>query len=357
MPGDDPRPSFEKRSRSDTAILVPPLSPQRSVMPKLVCMLVYADAQSLDISGPLEVFALASQQAQEDDPGRAPLYRLLLAARECAPVVLSSGMRLLPDAACADIAEDVDTLLVCGGMRDAVDRARADVELMAWLTGMAGRVRRIASICNGSLLLAEAGLLDGREATSHWRDVAELKRRYPAVHVVPDAIYTHDAPVWTSAGITAGMDLALAMLAADHGLPLALKVAKRMVMVSKRSGGQSQFSPQLDELALPDLFARLVDWIREHLRSRLDVRQLAERVHMSPRQFGRRFRAAFGASPQKYIEQLRIEAAKPLLESSAKDLKRIAADCGFASEEAMRRAFVRRLGIRPKEYRERFAAP
>ncbi|MGH8081590.1 MAG: GlxA family transcriptional regulator [Lysobacter sp.] len=325
-------------------------------MPKIVCMLVYADAQSLDISGPLEVFALASRQAQEDDPGSAPLYRLHVMAKQAGPIALASGMQLLPDLLCAQMPDDVDTLLVSGGMGDALDRVRADAELVQWLRAIAPRVRRIASVCSGALLLAQAGVLDGRKATTHWRDVAELRQRYPQVHVEADAIYTQDGPVWTSAGITAGMDLALAMVAADHGQALALKVAKRMVMVSKRSGGQSQFSRQLDELELPDPFAQLAIWIRDHLRSQLDVGRLAQRVHMSPRQFGRRFQTLFGTTPQKYVEQLRVEAAKPLLESTGKEFKRIAVDCGFSSDEAMRRAFVRQLGVRPSDYRERFGS-
>ncbi|QWF15289.1 GlxA family transcriptional regulator [Lysobacter capsici] len=326
-------------------------------MPKIICMLVYADAQSLDISGPLEVFALASRQAQEDDPACGPLYRLHVVAEKSGPVVLASGMQLLPDLRCSQVPDAVDTLLVSGGMGDALDRVRANAGLVRWLREIAPRVRRIASVCSGALLLAEAGVLDGRKATTHWRDLAELRQRYPRVQVEADAIYTRDGAVWTSAGITAGMDLALAMVAADHGMPLALKVAKRMVMVSKRSGGQSQFSRQLDELDLPDQFAQLAAWVREHLRSRLDVGRLAQQVHMSPRQFGRRFQSVFGTTPQKYIEQLRVEAAKPLLESTRKEFKRIASDCGFASDEAMRRAFVRQLGIRPSDYRERFGSP
>jgi transcriptional regulator GlxA family with amidase domain len=332
-----------------------PATPQAP--PRLVCMLAYADAQSLDITGPLEVFSLASRQAQEDHPEQPPLYDVRIVARHLHPVIMASGMRILPDFACDALPDHVDTLLVCGGINEALDCVRDDAWLVAWLRQAASRVRRVGSICSGALLLAESGVLDGCQATTHWRDVAELRRRYPRVQVVPDAIYTHDARVWTSAGITAGMDLALAMVAADHGQPLALKVAKRMVMVSKRSGGQSQFSRQLDELDLPDHFAQLAAWIRAHLRTRLDVALLAERVHMSSRQFNRRFKAAFGVTPHKYIEHLRIEAAKPLLESTAKDLERIAADCGFASGEAMRRAFVQHLGIRPSEYRQHFSAP
>lgn len=320
-------------------------------------MLIYAGGQSLDISGPLEVFALADRQAHEDGTAHAPLYRLRLVAGEHVPVTLSSGMRVVPDLTCAQLdPAGTDTLLISGGMGDAVDRSRADRALVEWLRSSGHQVRRIGSICSGALLLAETGLLDGREATTHWRDVAELRRRYPQVRVIPDAIYTRDGPVWTSAGITAGMDLALAMVAEDHGMPLALKVAKRMVMVSKRSGGQSQFSSQLEELDVPDAFARLTEWIRGNLRSRLSVDILAAQVCMSPRHFGRRFQQALGSTPQKYIEQLRVESAKSLLENSTRELKRIASDCGFASEDAMRQAFLRHLGIRPSDYRERFGA-
>lgn len=321
---------------------------------RTICMLAYPGAQSLDINGPLEVFALASRQAQEDAPGTGPLYRLIVLSLDMQPIVLSSGLRLLPDLACADMPKDPDTLLVCGGMGDALDLARADRALVQWLRTASAQARRVASVCSGALLLAEAGLLDGREATTHWSDVRELRERYPQVRVQADAIYTRDTEVWTSAGITAGMDMALAMVAADHGQALALKVAKRMVMATKRSGGQSQFSRQLQALDLPDQFAQLESWMRENLRLRLDAGRLAQRLHMSPRQFCRRFNAAFSCTPQKYVEQLRIEAAKPLLESSRKDIKRIAGECGFGSAEAMRRAFARQLGVSPSDYRARF---
>lgn len=321
---------------------------------RTICMLVYAGAQSLDISGPLEVFALASLQLQEDMPGSAPLYRLQLLAMDAQPILTSSGMRLLPDALCAQMPDDTDTLLVCGGMGDALDLARADRALVQWLGVAAARVRRVASVCSGALLLAEAGVLDGREATTHWRDVRELSERYPLVRVQADAIYTNDGATWTSAGITAGMDMALAMVSADHGHALALKVAKRMVMASKRSGGQSQFSRQLQALDLPDPFAQLEHWMRENLRLRLGVDQLAQRVHMSARQFNRRFVTAFALTPQKYVEQLRVEAARPLLESTGKDIRWIAGECGFGSVDAMRRAFARQLGVSPGEYRSRF---
>jgi len=326
-------------------------------MSKLVCILAIANGQSLDITGPLEVFALASRQHQEEHPDSAPLYEVRVVAHQPGPLTLASGLRLLPDSIGATMADEMDTLLVSGGMGDALDRVRAEPALVQWLREAASRVRRIGSVCNGALLLAHAGVLDGRDATTHWSDVPELQRRYPQVRVNPDAIYTRDGGVWTSAGITSGMDMALAMVAADHGLPLAVKVAKRMVLVSKRSGGQSQFSDQLQQLELPDPFAELAQWIGANLRMRLDVALLAQRVHMSPRQFNRRFRMAFETTPKAYLELLRIETAKSQLENTSKGLKQIACDCGFASEEAMRRAFQRQLGVRPTAYREQFASP
>jgi transcriptional regulator GlxA family with amidase domain len=317
-------------------------------------MLVFEGAQSLDITGPFEVFALASRQWQEDNSGNGPLYHLHVLASDLHPVTLASGLRLLPDSTCAAMPDGTDTLMVSGGMGDSLDVVRSDRALVEWLRLAAARVRRVASVCSGALLLAEAGVLDGREATTHWSDVPELSGRYPQVRVLADAIYTRDGDVWTSAGITAGMDLALAMVAADHGQGLALKVAKRMVMASRRSGGQSQFSRQLQAMDLPDPFARLEAWMRDNLRLRLESGQLAERVHMSPRQFTRRFAATFSLTPQKYVEQLRIEAAKPLLEGSREDIGRIAHECGFGSAGAMRRAFARQLGVTPGEYRARF---
>ncbi|MDH5825043.1 helix-turn-helix domain-containing protein [Luteimonas sp. RD2P54] len=326
-------------------------------MARTIAMLVFDDAQALDVAGPLEVFALASRELREREPGAVVPYATLLVGPGRAPVSLASGIRVLPDRGYSELEAGIDTLLVSGGMGAALDRARADRALVAWLGDIAPRMRRIASVCNGALLLAEAGVLDGCEATTHWRDTGELASRYPAVRVVPDAIYTRTGEVWTSAGITAGMDMALAMVAADHGLPLALAVAKRMVMVAKRSGGQSQFSRELEELDVPDRLADLARWIRAHLRAPLDAGLLADRMHMSTRQFARRFAAAFGTTPQKYVERLRVDAAKALLESGTATMRRVASDSGFASEDAFRRAFRRHAGVTPREYRQRFGSP
>jgi transcriptional regulator GlxA family with amidase domain len=323
-------------------------------MTRTIAMLIYAGGQSLDVSGPTEVFALAGRQALEDDPDREPPYRLVFVAPERGLVRMASGLTLQAEFACAELRDPVDTVLISGGMGDALDHARANPDLVAWIGALPPRARRVGAICSGALLLAEAGVLDGRRATTHWLDVGELRRRYPAVRVVPDAIYVQDGAIWTSAGITAGMDLALAMVADDLGMPMALKVAKRMVMLVKRSGGQTQFSDLLHAQHAPDEFAELVAWLREDLHRARDLDALAERMHLSPRHFRRRFAAVFGTTPQKYLERLRVEAAKGLLENTRKELKRIAYECGFASEEGLRRAFVRQCGVRPAQYRERF---
>lgn len=325
-------------------------------MSRTVAMLMYAGGQSLDVAGPMEVFALACRQALEDDPDGEPPYRLHFIAAERGVLCMASGLALHAEFAYDELPPTVDTVLISGGMGDALDRVRANTALVAWIASLPARVRRLGAICSGALLLAEAGVLDGRQATTHWLDVAELRRRYPRVRVVPDAIYVQDDGVWTSAGITAGMDLALAMVAADLGMPLALKVAKRMVMMVKRSGGQRQFSNLLDAQHAPDAFADLVLWLREDLHRTRDIEALAERMHMSPRHFRRRFAAIFDTTPHNYLEQLRVEAVKERLENTRKEFKRIADECGFASEESMRRAFVRQCGVRPTQYRERFGA-
>jgi len=323
---------------------------------RTVAMLIFPGGQSLDISGPLEVFAVASRQAQADVAGTGPLYRTLLLGAAAGPVQMASGMRLIADHGIDEIDGcGIDTLLISGGMGDALDRLRAQRDVVAWLRRIAARVRRVGSICSGALLLAETGLLDGRQATTHWLDVPELRQRYPKVQVLPDALYVNDGPVWTSAGVTAGMDLALAMVAADHGMPLALNTARRLVMTTKRGGGQRQISEQLAAGYAPTAFATLADWLRENLAQRHSVEHLAERLHISERQFRRRFVEIFSLSPLRYIEGLRVEAAKAQLEHSATALKRVARDCGFASEEAMRRTFMRHCGQSPGDYRRRYA--
>ncbi len=320
-----------------------------------IAVFIYPGGQSLDITGPLEVFNVANIEHAENHPDDQPLYELSLIAAKPGPVTMASGIVMMADQGFADVARSPDTLLVSGGMGNAIDPVSADEDFLVWLQDQSTRVRRIGSVCSGALILAKAGILDQRRATTHWRDTQALGKSQK-IHVQPDAIYARDEHVWTSAGITAGMDMALAMMAEDHGMPLSLSVAKRLVMVAKRSGGQSQFSQQLINQQAADGFSELVAWLQQNPDQPHTLASLAERVHMSERHFRRRFAAAFDCPPQKYLESLRLEAAKPWLENTLRSLKQVAHDCGFSSEDAMRRAFKRRLGITPVEYRQRFGA-
>ncbi|MFK7957009.1 MAG: GlxA family transcriptional regulator [Lysobacterales bacterium] len=318
-----------------------------------IAVFIYPGGQSLDITGPLEVFNVANFEHAERHPNDDPPYSLSLVAAQAGPVKMASGIVMMAERGYAQLSEPPDTLLVSGGMGDAIEPVCREEDFLAWLRNQSTRVRRMGSVCSGALILARAGILDQRRATTHWRDI-EVLGQSQKIHVQPDAIYARDEHVWTSAGITAGMDMALAMVAEDHGMALALSVAKRMVMVAKRSGGQSQFSQQLINQEGTDEFADLAAWLQQHLNQPHTMAGLAERLHMSERHFRRRFVEAFDCTPQKFLESLRLEAAKPWLENTSRSLKQIAYDCGFSSEDAMRRVFKRRLGINPAEYRERF---
>jgi transcriptional regulator GlxA family with amidase domain len=246
----------------------------------------------------------------------------------------------------------LDTLLVAGG--EGVDAAAADPELVAWVRRRANRARRVASVCTGAFLLAAAGLLDGRRAATHWKYCAKLAQRFPAVHVEPDPIFVCDGPVWTSAGVTAGIDLALALVEEDLGRSLALAVARYLVVFLKRPGGQAQFSAALALQTAEDKFGGLHAWINEHLADDLSLSVLADQAGMSERSFSRHYVQATGQTPARAIERLRVEAARRLLSESRSPVKRVAQRCGFGSEETMRRSFLRLLAVTPQDYRSRF---
>ena len=268
---------------------------------------------------------------------------------------MGSGIGLLADRAYGSVRDGLDTLLVAGGSARAVIGA-ARPDLLAWLRRMAPRVRRIGSVCTGAFLLAEAGLLDGRRATTHWNGTDRLARDYPSVKVDPDAIWVRDGNVFTSAGVTAGIDLALALVEEDLGRPLALAVARRMVVFLKRPGGQSQFSTHLAaQTRAEGPLAELPEWIAEHLDGDLTVATLSAHVAMSPRNFARVFRGEFGVTPAKYVETTRIEQARHRLEEGRLSLDEVAGACGFGSSERMRRTFERHLRVVPRDYRRRFA--
>ena len=338
-----------------------------------VVILVYPGVQSLDVTGPLEVFAGANQllaaeargtpeaRGTDDSSGPAhrradPGYRTKIVSPDGAPVSTSSGLGLVPDCAIAQTPEAIDTLLIAGGAgSEALCRDRATLD---WIAVRARRARRVASVCTGAFALAAAGLLDDRRATTHWAAAAELARRHPRVDVDPEPIFVRDGSIWTSAGVTSGMDLALALVEGDLGRDAALTIARHLVLFLRRPANQSQFSatlaaqaPQRDSLRDVQRFAV------ENLAADLSVHALAERAHMSPRHFARSFRAETGTTPARYVERLRLEAARRALEDTGKPLATVAADCGFGTPETMRRTFLRALGVAPAEYRRRFHIP
>jgi transcriptional regulator GlxA family with amidase domain len=313
--------------------------------PRRIVFLVYDGVQSLDLTGPWEVLAAADERAE-------PPYELLTAAVGGGPVRSSSGLGLEVDADTSEI-ERLDTLIVAGGSgsREVVAQAAVCDEVAR----LAGAARRVSSVCSGAFLLAQAGLLDGRRATTHWAYCELLARLYPAVEVEPDPIFVRDGGVITSAGVTAGIDLALALVEEDHGPALALEIARWLVVYARRPGGQAQFSVQLAHpAASTPAIVELQGWIAENLDQDLSVSALAGRVNLSERHFSRSFRRELGSSPANYVEQARLERAREMIERGGTGLDTVARSCGFSSAELMRRAFQRRLGTSPREYRDRF---
>ena len=311
-----------------------------------VLIIVFDGVQSLDAVGPLEVFAHAVT------PGGAPAYRERTAGLGGAPVRSSNGLTITPDDDLAAVDASRLSLLVVPGGEGARRRPR---ELVAWLREHAPRAPRVASVCTGAYLLAEAGLLDGRRVTTHWSRCQDFADSYPAVRVDPDPIFIKDGGIATSAGVTAGIDLALAYVEDDLGRDEALAVARSLVVFLRRPGGQSQFSVQLSaQVAKSTPLRRVQQWIAEHPAADLSVAALAGRASLSPRQFARAFAAETGMSPGKYVERTRLEAARRHLEDTAEGIEQTARACGYGTPEAMRRAFLQTLGVSPAEYRRRF---
>lgn len=318
--------------------------------PRLVTMAAYDGAEILDITGPLDVFVLANAIHREKG-GQKPLYRVQIAGKaKDAVVVTSSGMRLLADTSWPDCS-GTDTLLVAGGPA----AEQAPEELVNWLRRAAPFVRRVGAICTGTFILAKAGLLEGRRATTHWARADLLRRLYPYIDVHEDALHIKDGSVYTSAGVTAGIDLALALLEEDFGRVLALNVARMMVLYFKRPGGQSQFSTGLlAQFHEGGSLAPTIQWIRDNYHRSLSNEALAEHASMSLRNFTRVFKRETGTTPAHFIERLRLEAATKFLEETCHALETIARECGFQSGEHFRLAFVRYFRITPGQYRDRF---
>ncbi len=321
--------------------------------PLRVAVVAFPDVQALDVVGPLEVFGGTARGLVDAGRHARPFYQVEVLAAQAGPLASSGGVGLQATRSFAAATGGIDTLLVAGGVGSR--SALRNEALLAWLRRMAPRVRRLGSVCTGALVLAEAGLLDGRRATTHWGSCGLLAERYPRVRVEPDAIFVRDGNVWTSAGVTAGMDLALALVEDDLGREVALAAARQLVLFLKRPGGQSQFSAQLAaQEAEREPVRRLQTFIVEHPGADLRIPELARRAAMSPRNFARVFRDEIGTTPARFVTQVRVEAARRRIEDSREGMEEIAMACGFASAEVMRRAFLRTVRVSPAAYRSRF---
>lgn len=308
-------------------------------MSRQLAFVVFADFQILDVAGPLAAFEIASLIG-----GGA--YEIRLLGDGGGMVRSSSGATLATEAL---DARAYDTVIVAGGQGT---RALTELDgLTMWLQRQAATARRVASVCSGAFLLAEAGLLDGRRATTHWGRSEQFARRYPKVRLEPDRIYVRDGSVWTSAGITAGIDLALALIEEDLGEAVARRTAQQLVVHHRRPGGQSQFSELLEVGGAHGRFGALIDWARERLGERLGVERLAEQAAMSPRHFARAFTAETGVTPAKAVERLRLEAARLRVETTREPIDQVAEAAGFGDAERMRRAFLRAFGQPPQALR------
>lgn len=319
--------------------------------PHRVIVVGFPDAQILDVTGPLEVFSRTARWLR--DTGKAPdlPYAIEVVGLDAGPIRTSSGLEVVANRSFREVGA-CDTLLVAGGIGWAA--AAHDADLLAWLRRMAPRVRRIGSICTGSLVLAAAGLLDGRRATTHWAYCDRLAQIAPRCRVEADAIFVQEGDLFTSAGVTTGMDMALEMVEQDHGKAVAVAVAQELVIYRKRPGGQTQFSRFLEAERRQDRLGELQLWILDHLGEDLPLARLAAAAGMSARHFSRRFRDEVGVTPAAYVARLRLEEARRRLESGAHSLKDVARTCGFADEQNLRRAFRKHVGVAPSEYRERF---
>ncbi|MGW2301251.1 GlxA family transcriptional regulator [Streptomyces sp. NPDC001809] len=316
-----------------------------------VLVVLFDGVQSLDVTGPYEVFAGAARAA-----GDPEAYPIRTASLDGGPVRAHSGLRLLPDTTLAEAVAGgaPHTLVVPGGEGTRMP----DPALIDWLRSHAPDAGRLVSVCTGALLLAEAGLLDGHRATTHWVACDHLARCYPEVEVDPDPIFVRDGRLATSAGVTAGIDLALALVEEDLGRDVALTVARHLVVFLRRPGNQAQFSVQLAaQTARRDPLRDLQQWITEHPAEDLSVEALAARARLSPRHFARAFHAETGTTPGRYVDRVRLEHARRLLEETSRGVEEVARASGYGTPEAMRRAFTRSLGTAPADYRRRFHSP
>jgi transcriptional regulator GlxA family with amidase domain len=325
---------------------------ESAAVKKRIGVLIYRDVQALDVAGPMDAFADATVSGA--DGSRIPLYEVFTVAASSRALVSESSLTLKPNHT-FDSCPDMDTLVIPGGsaMRDP----RAAEKLVPWIAQQAKRARRVAAICTGTFGLAATGLLGSRRVTTHWRYAGELAARYPELHVDANALFIRDGRFYTSAGITAGIDLALSLIEEDAGRAVSLQVARDLVVYLRRSGGQAQYSEPLEfEARSLDRFSDIARWISTNLHTNITMETLARRASLCPRQVSRRFKAAFGTTPADFIESLRLKEAQRRLAASEASVKRVATSLGYRSAHVFRRAFERRFGISPGAYRERFGS-
>lgn len=324
-----------------------------STVGRLIVIVLFEGVDLLDVTGPPEVFSLARRETEE-----AAGYEVVLAAETPDPVTTAAGVRILPDLTFDDLAtRSIDTLLVPGAVETDVEgrvHPLTDPAVVRRVEQLAGRARRVASVCVGAHLLAAAGLLDGKRATTHWSTAQRLAADHPLVEVDPDPIFIREGNVWTGAGISACLDLSLALVADDLGEAVALRVARQLVMYLKRPSGQSQFSVPLEQVSTTRRIEDLRHYILRNIDAPLTVADLAAYGHVGERQLTRIFKSELGTTPHAYIESVRVERARNQLESTDSTLERIATTCGFGTTDTLVRAFRRRIDTTPTEYRRRF---
>lgn len=323
---------------------------------KTIGILGYDDVQALDIVGPMDAFSMASAHVASQRPEAPPAYRILVLAPRRRVFIAESGIAIRPHLA-LEAAPPLDTVIVPGGKGIRLQPVTA-ARIAEWLKARALDTRRVASVCSGIYALALTGLLNGRGATTHWRFTADIAKCFPELRVDPNALFIKDGKFYTAAGITAGIDLALALIEEDHGAQVALAVARDLVVYLKRPGGQEQYSEPLQfQMQSSDRLSDLAPWISSHLHQNLSVETLAEKACLSSRHFSRRFKNAFGAAPGEFVHNLRLDEARRRLSISGVTIEGVAESVGFASADSFRRAFERRFGIAPSIYRGRFARP
>jgi len=320
--------------------------------PLRVGLIGYDGVQALDIIGPSDAFTIA--EIESDNGQRRACYEVIILGITNKPFRAESGISFQPHTTLRN-APTLDTLIIPGGRGARIGKSG---NLIAkWISSRAKRIRRIASVCTGVYALAPTGLLDSRRVTTHWRFANDVARRFPKLNVDHDALFLKDGPFYTAGGITASVDLALALIEEDYGPRVALAVARELVVFLKRSGGQKQYSEPLEfQINSTDRFADLASWMVEHMRGDLSLAALAKRVCLSPRHFVRRFKQAFGGTPAAFVENLRLDEARRRLSERTQTIENVASSVGFQSDDVFRRAFQRRFGVKPSSYRSRFDA-